>query len=37
MVKDSSLGITEFHFLNKDGEEIDLGQKNEQNVVEPAA
>jgi len=29
MVKDSSLGITEFHFLNKDGEEIDLGQKNE--------
>jgi ribonuclease G len=25
MVKDSSLGITEFHFLNKDGEEIDLG------------
>lgn len=27
LVKDSSLGITEFHFLNKDGEEIDLGQK----------
>lgn len=25
LVKDSSLGITEFHFLNKDGEEIDLG------------
>ena len=37
MVKDSSLGITEFHFLNRDGEEIDLGQKSEQNVVEPAA
>jgi ribonuclease G len=33
MVKDSSLGITEFHFLNKDGEEIDLGQKSEQNAV----
>lgn len=27
LVKDSSLGITEFHFLNKDGEEIDLGGK----------
>ena len=27
LVKDSSLGITEFHFLNKDGEEIDLGQQ----------
>jgi ribonuclease G len=27
IVKDSSLGITEFHFLNKDGEEIDLAQK----------
>jgi len=25
LVKDSSLGITEFHFLNKDGEEIVLG------------
>lgn len=25
LVKDSSLGITEFHFLNKDGAEIDLG------------
>ncbi len=25
LVKDSSLGITEFHFLNKDGEEIELG------------
>jgi len=33
MVKDSSLGVTEFHFLNKDGEEIDLGQKTEQTVV----
>ena len=31
MVKDSSLGVTDFHFLNKDGEEIDLGggQKSE--------
>ncbi|MBL7863364.1 MAG: Rne/Rng family ribonuclease [Cyclobacteriaceae bacterium] len=27
LVKDSSLGVTEFHFLNKDGEEIDLGQQ----------
>ena len=35
MVKDSSLGITEFHFLNKDGEEIDLGQKNEPQLIEP--
>jgi ribonuclease G len=34
MVKDSSLGITEFHFLNKDGEEIDLGQKNEPQFIE---
>ena len=34
MVKDSSLGITEFHFLNKDGEEIDLGQKNEPQSIE---
>ena len=34
MVKDSSLGITEFHFLNKDGEEIDLGQKNEPLLIE---
>ncbi len=24
LVKDTSLGIVEFHFLNKDGEEIDL-------------
>jgi len=30
MVKDSSLGIVEFHFLNKDGEEIDLGQKERE-------
>jgi ribonuclease G len=29
IVKDSSLGITEFHFLNKDGEEIDLHHKKE--------
>lgn len=28
LVKDSSLGITEFHFLNKDGEEIDLAKSN---------
>ncbi len=35
MVKDSSLGVTEFHFLNKDGEEIDLGQKNEPQLIEP--
>jgi len=34
MVKDSSLGVTEFHFLNKDGEEIDLGQKNEPQSIE---
>jgi len=34
MVKDSSLGITEFHFLNRDGEEIDLGQKNEPQLIE---
>ncbi len=27
IVKDSSLGITEFHFLNKDGEEIDVASK----------
>lgn len=27
LVKDSSLGITEFHFLNKDGEEIEVGNK----------
>ncbi len=33
LVKDSSIGITEFHFLNKDGEEIDLGQ---QKSVAPA-
>jgi len=28
LVKDSSLGITEFHFLNKDGEEIDIGVRS---------
>ena len=28
MVKDSSLGIVEFHFLNKDGEEIVLTKPN---------
>jgi len=36
-VKDISLAITEFHFLNKDGEEIDLGQKTEQAIAEPLA
>jgi ribonuclease G len=30
LVKDSSLGITEFHFLNKDGEEFDLGNDNKK-------
>lgn len=34
LVKDSSLGVTEFHFLNKDGEEIDLG--GQQKVNSPA-
>lgn len=34
LIKDSSLGITEFHFLNKDGEEIDLGQQ--KNAAPPA-
>ncbi|MCE7862295.1 MAG: Rne/Rng family ribonuclease [Bacteroidetes bacterium CHB5] len=28
LVRDSSLGITEFHFLNRDGEEIEVGNKN---------
>lgn len=34
LVKDSSLGITQFHFLNKDGEEIELspGSKKEARV-----
>jgi ribonuclease G len=27
LVRDSSLGITEFHFLNKDGEEINMGKE----------
>jgi ribonuclease G len=27
LVKDTSLGITEFHFLNRDGEEIETGEK----------
>lgn len=37
LVKDSSLGITEFHFLNKDGEEIDLGlSKSTPQPVEAA-
>ncbi len=36
LVKDSSLGITEFHFLNKDGEEFDLGNgdKKKDKAVE---
>ncbi len=29
LIKDTSLGITEYHFLNKDGEEIDLGRNAE--------
>ena len=29
MVRDTSLGITEFHFLNKDGELIDIGRSSE--------
>jgi ribonuclease G len=33
IVKDSSLGITEFHFLNKDGEVIDMAHK-EKPVLE---
>ncbi|MDZ4714966.1 MAG: Rne/Rng family ribonuclease [Cytophagales bacterium] len=33
LVRDSSLGITEFHFLNKDGEEIDLGLSQQKPVV----
>lgn len=35
IVKDSSLGITEFHFLNKDGEEIDLAVKDKALVESP--
>lgn len=34
LVKDTSLGITEFHFLNKDGEEFELGQKAVESPVE---
>lgn len=34
LVKDSSLGITEFHFLNKDGEEIEVGKTAEITVDE---
>jgi len=29
LVRDTSLGITEFHFLNKDGELIDIGHSSE--------
>jgi ribonuclease G len=29
LVRDTSLGITEFHFLNRDGEVIDIGNKSE--------
>ena len=34
IVRDSSLGITEFHFLNKDGEVIDMGHK-EKPLLDP--
>ncbi len=34
LVKDSSLGITEFHFLNKDGEEIEIGKSAEVTTAE---
>jgi len=34
LVKDSSLGITEFHFLNRDGEEINLGKGEKEKVLE---
>lgn len=37
IVKDSSLGITEFHFLNKDGEEIDVANKSEKITPETLA
>jgi ribonuclease G len=37
IVKDSSLGITEFHFLNKDGEEIDVAHKGEKITPESLA
>jgi ribonuclease G len=37
IVKDSSLGITEFHFLNKDGEEIDVAHKGEKLTPETLA
>jgi ribonuclease G len=30
LVRDSSLGITEFHFLNRDGEEINMGKQEAQ-------
>ena len=37
LVKDTSLGITEFHFLNRDGEEIELGlnrSKEKEKVID---
>jgi ribonuclease G len=34
LVKDSSLGITEFHFLNKDGEEIEVDSGSNGTVEE---
>jgi ribonuclease G len=37
LVKDTSLGITEFHFLNKDGEEIEMGltrNKDKSKLIE---
>jgi ribonuclease G len=36
IVKDSSLGITEFHFLNRDGEEIELGKNGAEPKQVPA-
>jgi ribonuclease G len=35
IVKDSSLGITEFHFLNKDGEVIDMAHKEKPLLESP--
>jgi ribonuclease G len=35
IVRDSSLGITEFHFLNKDGEVIDMAHKEKPLVESP--
>ena len=32
LIKDSSIGITEFHFINKSGDEIEVGQDTNQNI-----